>query len=86
MIPTADTWTIIFSKDHTAWDSFFYKEALDQLRATVTPRPAQATEQLTYLFNDVGTNSAELDLRWAELEVPVAISVDVHAVVLAGHG
>jgi len=84
MIPTAGTWTVIFSKDHTAWGSFFYKEAMDQLRVTVTPRPTQATEQLTYLFNDVSANAAVLDLRWAELEVPIALSVDVHAVVLAG--
>jgi hypothetical protein len=84
MIPTAGTWTVIFSKDHTAWGSFFYKEAMDQLRVTVTPRPAQATGQLTYLFNDVTANSATLALRWEELEVPVKLAVDVHGVILAG--
>ena len=86
MIPTAGKWTVIFSKDHTAWGSFFYKEAMDQLRVTVTPQPTQASEQLTYLFNDVTADSATLVLRWAELEVPIKLSVDVHSVVLAGMG
>ncbi len=32
MIPNQDQWTIIFSKMHTAWGSFSYKESEDALR------------------------------------------------------
>src|SRR5262245_44376051 len=39
MLPTRTTWTVIFSKDHTAWGSFFYKKEMDALRVQVTPRP-----------------------------------------------
>ena len=84
MIPTRSTWTVIFSKDHTAWGSFFYKEANDALRVTVTPRPGPMTEQVTYDFAEVTSNSATLTLRWENLEVPVKLGVDVHAIVEAG--
>jgi hypothetical protein len=84
MIPTEGAWTVIFSKDHSAWGSFFYKEGMDQLRVQVTPRSAPATEHLTYLFTDITANAATLALRWAELEVPIALSVDVHQLVLDG--
>jgi hypothetical protein len=84
MIPTSTSWTIIFSKDHGSWGSFFYKEANDALRLTVTPRACPMTEQVTYDFTDVTANSSLLTLRWEKLEVPIKIDVDVHAIVEAG--
>jgi len=83
MIPTKSAWTVIFSKDHTAWGSYFYKEDKDAMRVTVTPRACANTEQVTYDFADVTKDGATLTLRWAELEVPVKIGVDVHGIVLA---
>lgn len=83
MIPTKGAWTIIISKDHTAWGSFFYKKENDLLRATVTPHGCSKTEQVTYDFADVTPQGATLTMRWAELEVPIKIGVDVHATVLA---
>ncbi len=83
-IPTATTWTIIFSNDHTAWGSFMYDTKKDALRVTVTPRACAKTEQVTYDFTDVTANSSTLALRWDELDVPIKLNVDVHAVILAG--
>lgn len=83
LLPTTGTWTVILSKDHTAWGSFFYKKENDALRATVAPRACPKTEQLTYLFGDGDATSTTLALRWAEVEVPIKITVDVHATVLA---
>src|SRR5205085_1118856 len=37
MIPTADSWTIVFSKANTSWGSFTYDEKEDALRVTVKP-------------------------------------------------
>lgn len=82
-IPTKDKWTIIFSKDHTAWGSFFYKKEMDALRVDVTPRACAMTEQVTYDFADVVKDGATLTLRWEKLEVPVKLGVDVHGIVLA---
>lgn len=84
MIPTKNTWTIIFSNDHTAWGSFFYDQKKDALRATVTPHAGPMTEQVTYDFADVTANGTTLTLRWDKLEVPIKLGVDVHGVVLAG--
>lgn len=84
MIPTPTTWTVILSKDHTAWGSFFYTPDKDAVRATVTPRPCPPTEQVTYAFTDVTDSSTTLVMRWEKLEVPVHLGVDVHAIVLAG--
>ncbi len=83
MIPTTSTWTIIFSKDHASWGSYFYNKERDALRVTVTPKATPMTEVLTYDFAPVTSKSATLNLRWEKLEVPVRIEVDVHAVVLA---
>lgn len=84
MIPSASTWTIIFSRDHASWGSYFYNKENDALRVTVTPKRASMMEYLTYDFAPVTENGAGLNLRWEELEVPIRIEVDVHAVVLVG--
>ncbi len=84
MIPTKSTWTIILSKDHQAWGSFFYKQEKDAMRATVSPRSCAMTEQVTYDFADVRPDGATLVMRWEKLEVPIQIDVDVHGIVLAG--
>jgi predicted negative regulator of RcsB-dependent stress response len=82
-IPTTGKWTIIFSKDNTAWGSFFYKKENDALRVDVTPRACTMTEQVTYDFADVAKDGATLTLRWEKMEVPVKLGVDVHGIVLA---
>lgn len=83
-IPGETMWTIILSSDHTAWGSYFYKPENDALRATVTPRKGPAAENLTFTFDDVTDQGATLVMRWAGMEVPVRIGVDVHGIVLAG--
>src|SRR5579863_579968 len=58
MIPGQNEWTVIFSKQHTAWGSFTYKESEDALRVTVKPQASEFHEALTYDFNDVKPDSA----------------------------
>ena len=81
-IPDKDQWTIIFSKNSTSWGSFSYDEKEDALRVTVKPHPAEATEYVTYVFEDVKPDSAAATLRWEKLAVPFHVSVDNKAVVL----
>src|ERR1035438_6887110 len=38
MIPNADEWTIIFSKNSTSWGAFTYDQKEDALRVTVKPK------------------------------------------------
>ena len=39
MIPSADSWTVIFSKMSRAWGSYTYKKDEDALRVKVKPQP-----------------------------------------------
>jgi DUF2911 family protein len=81
MIPNADEWTIIFSKNSTSWGSFTYDEKEDALRVTVKPKPADMHNALTYDFDDLKPDSAVVELEWEKVAVPFKVSVDVHDVV-----
>jgi hypothetical protein len=75
-IPTADSWTIIFSKTNTGWGSYSYNQAEDALRVTVKPRPLQESEEaLEYEFEDLQSNSATVTLKWEKLAVPFKVAV-----------
>jgi tetratricopeptide (TPR) repeat protein len=75
MIPTADSWTIIFSKMATAWGSYTYNQAEDALRVTVKPRPTEMEEALEYEFEDLKPDSATMTLKWEKIAVPVKLAV-----------
>jgi tetratricopeptide (TPR) repeat protein len=81
MIPAADQWTIIFSKNSTSWGSFTYDQKEDALRVNVKPQSAEFQETLEYTFDDVKPDSAATTMRWANLAVPFHITVDVNAIV-----
>jgi hypothetical protein len=76
MIPTADEWTVIFSKDSGSWGSFFYEEGHDALRVQVKPRKHEYREWLTYEFTERRPAEATAELQWEELSVPMKIKVD----------
>src|ERR1700730_2660754 len=83
MIPNADEWTIIFSKNSTSWGSFTYDPAEDALRVAVKPEPADMHNALTYSFDQLQPDSAVVELEWEKIRVPFKVSVNVHDVVLA---
>ena len=83
MIPTADQWTIIFSKNSTSWGAFTYNQAEDALRVTVKPVAAEMHNSLTYDFDDVQPNSAIVTMAWEKVAVPFKVGVDVHEIVEA---
>jgi tetratricopeptide (TPR) repeat protein len=75
MIPGQDEWTVIFSKNATAWGSFFYDEAEDALRVTVKPHKHEYREWLTYDFVTRKPEEATVELQWEDLAVPIGIKV-----------
>jgi tetratricopeptide (TPR) repeat protein len=83
MIPNADEWTIIFSKNSTSWGAFTYDQAEDALRVTVKPKAADMHNALTYDFDQLQPDSAVVELEWEKIAVPFKVSVDVHGVVQA---
>jgi tetratricopeptide (TPR) repeat protein len=82
MIPNADQWTIIFSRNSTSWGSFSYDEKEDALRVTAKPQSAEFRETLAYTFDDIKPESAAATVRWEKLAVPFHISVDVKGMTL----
>jgi len=76
MIPGQDEWTIIFSKNHTSWGSYFYDAAEDQLRVKVKPAASEYHHWLTYEFTDRGLDKATAALEWELLAVSWTITVD----------
>lgn len=79
-IPGPDSWTLIFSMNHTSWGSFSYDKAEDALRVDVKARPAEFREALAYEFDTPKPDSVELSLIWEKVAVPVRIRADVHPV------
>jgi len=75
MIPGQDEWTIIFSKNSSAWGSFFYDEAEDALRVTVKPHKHEYREYLTYEFPLRKGDEATAELQWEDLAVGWNIKV-----------
>lgn len=69
--------TLIFSKNHTSWGSYFYNEQEDALRVKVKPRPLdKSVEWLKYEFSDQGENNATVSLQWEKLSIPFKVEVD----------
>jgi tetratricopeptide (TPR) repeat protein len=82
MIPTASTWTVIFSREANAWGAFSYRQSEDALRLTVTPSPDDFTEHLQYTFDEPTDTGVTLTLHWEKLAVSVPITVPVNQVVM----
>lgn len=81
-VPTADSWTMIFSRQKDLMGSSNYDEKQDALRVTVQPAAAEHQEWLSYSFEDVTPTSASLALRWEKVRVAVPVTVDVNGITL----
>lgn len=68
-------WTLIFSRNSTAWGSFFYDEKEDALRVQATPEKGEFHEWLTYEFIDRQPESTTVALMWENIKLPFKIEV-----------
>ncbi|MBS1933559.1 MAG: DUF2911 domain-containing protein [Bacteroidetes bacterium] len=69
--------TIIFSKNNSAWGSFYYDPKQDVLQVKVKPVALdKSVERLKYEFIDQAENSAVVALEWEKLMIPFKIEVD----------
>jgi tetratricopeptide (TPR) repeat protein len=75
MIPTAEDWTIIFSKTAGAWGSYTYRQEEDALRVTAKPRPNEMEEALEYEFEDLKADSTLVTMKWEKLAVAFKVAV-----------
>jgi tetratricopeptide (TPR) repeat protein len=79
-----DESTLIFSKNNSAWGSFFYNQAEDALRVNVKQQPLdKPVEYLEYTFINQTPNSATVALQWEKLMFPFKIETDVNKAQIA---
>ncbi|MFN2391567.1 MAG: DUF2911 domain-containing protein [Pyrinomonadaceae bacterium] len=74
-IPNKDEWTIIFNKTWNQWGSFNYDEKQDALRITVKPEKTDFQETLSYNFENVTANAAQVAIVWEKVKVPFTVNV-----------
>jgi hypothetical protein len=75
-IPTAEEWTVIFSKQQDLWGMYEYKPEMDALRIKVKPQAAELTEWMTISFPSVAPDSAEVAIAWEKVRVAFTVTVD----------
>jgi tetratricopeptide (TPR) repeat protein len=81
MVPGENEWTIIFSKNSTAWGSFTYNQSEDALRVAVKPQSAEMKEALAYEVDNVTPTAATITLRWEKVAVPFKLDVNTNEIV-----
>lgn len=76
-------WRIIFSKDHTAWGSYFYQSTDDALRVSAVPEACSMQEFLEYHMTPLTDNSARVEMSWEKIKVGFTVEVDLTSITLA---
>ena len=75
-IPTKDEWTLVFNGTANQWGSFDYDPAKDTLRVKVKPQWLSENEEwLTFSFDPVTEDSAQVNIRWEKVNVPFTVKV-----------
>ncbi len=68
-------WTLILSKNSSAWGSYFYKKEDDAIRVQVNPESCEYHEWLTFEFTDRQEEQCTAALKWDELSIPFTIKL-----------
>jgi tetratricopeptide (TPR) repeat protein len=76
--------TLIFSRNYTAWGSYYYKPEEDALRVTVKSEKKETLQEwLLYDFSNQTDNSSVVALTWEKLRIPFKVEVDLQKTTLA---
>lgn len=76
MIPGADEWTVILSRDARRFHTQPPASSDEALRLAVKPATATHLETLTFYFPVVTRDGATLDMHWGATVIPLRITVD----------
>ncbi len=82
-IPSGSAWTVILNKNFNQGTDG-YKQADDVARITVVPTSSDYTESFSIDFSNLTDNSANLNLSWSSVKIPVQIGVDSETLTMAG--
>jgi tetratricopeptide (TPR) repeat protein len=84
MILGEDETTVVFSKNYTAWGSFFYNPEENALQVTVKNQSLnESVEWLRFSFVNQTENSADIALDWEKRRIAFKVEVDLKATQLA---
>lgn len=76
-IPAKDGWQVVVSKDKDLWGSNGYKQENDVLRFKAQPTTtSESVEWMTFGFENLTWNSADLVLRWEKLRLTMPVAND----------
>ena len=82
-IPDKDKWLVILQESRSQWGSYTYDPEYDVLRVEVTPVILQHhVETFTIGIDEVSSRKAYLNISWAQVRVPVELTIDLEATVL----
>jgi DUF2911 family protein len=81
MMPGESEWTIIFSRNSSAWGSYSYNQTQDALRVTVKSHPDEMHEAMTFDFDDPQPDAVSVVMRWDKIAVPIKIKVNTNELV-----
>jgi hypothetical protein len=76
MIPEAEQWTVVLSRDARRFHTRPPGERDEQTRFTVKPTTGAHMETLAFYFPVVTRDGATLDMHWATTVVPMRITVE----------
>lgn len=83
-IPAQDEWTFILNKNTKLWGTDGYKSDDDLVRIKVKPDTnAPFTETMTFFFDNIKVDAADLVFAWDKLRFALKISVDTDTKALA---
>lgn len=83
LLPEAEEWTFIFSKNHTSWGSYFYDAEEDALQVTVpVVTTKESREWLSYDFVKRERDEASVVLYWADKKATLNISMNINEIAL----
>jgi hypothetical protein len=81
-IPGAKQWTVILTKSLDVTSPAAYKPENDVARVQVKPVALPFSQESFFIgFDNVKSNSVELDIIWDKTKVPVKISADIDATI-----
>ena len=81
--PNPDRFEFAFSTQKDMAGLTGYDPKTNVLSVTVTPVPAPFVERMQFTFDEPGTDSVTLTLRWEKLAIPLRLKVDTNGKTLA---
>lgn len=74
-IPSANQWTVIFSKNLGVSEQN-YKQEEDAIRVNVKPTETSLTQSFSIWMDDISDSTANLNIAWEKTRVPIKIMTE----------